>query len=593
MLDGLRNVARVIERGARKRWLLLFALAVAVSVSEIVGAFLIFVLLGLISSPDAAVQLPVIGDVRALFPNVADRDLVAYVAGFVACFFVVRGALYLIQSYLQNRVAQNLGVQLSSRLLRGYLRMPYARHLERNSAELVRTAFSSVNEIVAGVLIPVVAVIAESLIVLGVFAALLLVAPAVTLLAALSIGLLVLFLLRVIQPRMASLGVLNQEVIGTTYKVLQQSLEGVRDIKVLGREPYFERQFSQSRATAARTMYLRNVLLDAPRAVVETALVILIVVFLVVAVRRSTQPQDLLAVLGLFAYAVLRVLPSVNRIVANANSIRYGGAAVDLVLADLDALDTGPWQPLPSQPTLPFERCLEVSHVSFAFSPDGPLVLDVVDLTVRRGESIGVVGPTGAGKSTLLDVVLGLLRPTHGQVLVDGVDVQSDLTGWHRQLGVVPQLVFLVDDTLRGNIALGEGPEEIDEQALRDAVRIAQLEDVVAGLDQGLDTVVGERGVRLSGGQRQRVAIARALYRRPSILVFDEGTSALDARTEAAFTASLEALHGEKTIFTVAHRLGTVRNHDRIVVLEHGRVADIGTYDELLARSSTFRSIAG
>lgn len=219
-------------------------------------------------------------------------------------------------------------------------------------------------------------------------------------------------------------------------------------------------------------------------------------------------------------------------------------------------------------------------------------MLSGISLTVPKGTSLGIVGPTGAGKTTLVDIMIGLLPPTTGRVIVDGTDIQSDVRAWQRRLGIVPQTVFLIDDTLRRNVALGLDDSEIDGQRVRDAVQLAQLDSVVAELPNGLETRVAERGIRLSGGQRQRVAIARALYRQPSLLVFDEGTSALDHLTENELVKEVESLRGERTIILVAHRLSTIRRCDQVAFLDKGELVDLGSYEELVARNNTFKALA-
>jgi ATP-binding cassette subfamily C protein len=230
--------------------------------------------------------------------------------------------------------------------------------------------------------------------------------------------------------------------------------------------------------------------------------------------------------------------------------------------------------------------------VSYAYDAGGASVLDDVSLAIRRGESIGIVGHTGAGKSTLVDLLLGLLQPTAGRISVDGRDRRQHARWWQRQIGYVPQAFFVTDDTLRRNIAFGIPDAEIDERRVQRAARVAQLEEVVAGLPQGLDTFVGERGIRLSGGQRQRVVIARALYHEPQVLVFDEATSALDNQTEREIARAIEALHGAITLIVIAHRLSTVRGCDRLIFLDQGRVAGVGSYEELMAGDARFRAVA-
>jgi ATP-binding cassette subfamily C protein len=242
------------------------------------------------------------------------------------------------------------------------------------------------------------------------------------------------------------------------------------------------------------------------------------------------------------------------------------------------------------EPRLRYGIALE--NVSYTY-PGAPLpALCDVSMTIRRGESVGFVGPTGAGKSTLVDVVIGLLPPSTGRVAIDGVELTAERArAWRRRLGYVPQSIFLLDDTIRRNVALGIPAAEIDEAKVRQAVQLAQLGDFVAGLPEGLDTTVGERGVRLSGGERQRIGIARALYHDPDVLVFDEATSALDGVTETAIASAIRALEGRKTVLMIAHRLTTVRNCDRIALIVSGRLADCGTFDELLAAREDFRRL--
>jgi ATP-binding cassette subfamily C protein len=231
--------------------------------------------------------------------------------------------------------------------------------------------------------------------------------------------------------------------------------------------------------------------------------------------------------------------------------------------------------------------------VSYAYAGESDAVLVDVSLTIARGESIGLVGPSGSGKSTLVDLLLGLLEPTAGRITVDGRDVASTLGSWQRQIGYVPQEPFILDDTIRRNVAFGIADREIDDRRVTTALKLAQLADFVTTLPRGLDTMLGERGTRLSGGQRQRVAVARALYHEPDVLVFDEATSALDTVTERDLIDSLEALRGVKTLVVIAHRLTTVRRCDRLALLRDGRLAAVGSYDELLARDAGFRAMAG
>jgi ATP-binding cassette, subfamily B, bacterial PglK len=278
-------------------------------------------------------------------------------------------------------------------------------------------------------------------------------------------------------------------------------------------------------------------------------------------------------------------LPSLHLLVYRFNRIGTGDASVQAVARDWNEL--GPYVEGSGEAEVgsAMTKSVEFDGVSFAYEDShggaGEPALSQIDLAIRRGESIGIVGPTGSGKTTLVDLLLGVLEPTEGTIRVDGRDIRLSLRAWQRQIGYVPQTVYLIDDTIRRNIALGLEDSEIEEARVLEAARDAQLDGFLSGLAGGLDTVAGERGVRLSGGERQRIAVARALYRRPTVLIFDEATAALDNITEQALTATIHGLHGRITTVFIAHRLSTVQSCDRLIFLRDGEIADVGTYAEL------------
>jgi ATP-binding cassette subfamily C protein len=404
---------------------------------------------------------------------------------------------------------------------------------------------------------------------------------------------LVLLSLRAVARVLGRLGNITKRSVKESLGSLQESLHGIRDIKVLGRERFFAEKFRSARELLARAKYLYPTVSSIPSLVIETLLVVFILGFVAFGSGDSAVAGASLPVLGLFAYAGLRMIPAMSGIVSSVNQIRYGGAAVETVATNLEMIDNDS-DAMPTGVAAPmdFRDRIELDRVEFSYET-GSEVLKGIDLVIRRGESIGVVGTTGAGKSTLIDLILGLLHPTAGQITVDGHPLHHDLRSWRACLGLVPQSIFLLDDTMRSNIAYGIKDADIDEQALHDAVELSQLRAFIDSLAEGLDTVVGERGVRISGGQRQRVAIARALYRKPEVLIFDEGTASLDNLTEAALLRALEDLKGAHTIITVAHRLTTVKSCDRIILLADGEIVDEGTYEDLRTRNVTFREMTG
>jgi ATP-binding cassette subfamily C protein len=570
-----------------------FALSLLQAALEAAVALVVFALLQTITDPGAPLTLPLIGDLEEAFPSVERDALFAYAGGVIGLFFILRGAVSIFQVYLQARVAQNTGVEIAQRLVRGYLAMPYPFHLHRNSAELIRNATSSVNAIVGYVLVPLATVLTQSFLAVGLAVVLLGTAPLATLGAGTVLAVLVFVLLRSIHPRVKGYGQLSQDMSKAVLQVMQQSFQGFREVVLLRCASYFERRFVKARGGLARARFLSATLAEAPRVVIETVSMLFIVAFFTYATVATASDEEAVAVLGLFAYAVLRMIPALNRIVVALNMLPFGGPAMQAVCRDIElAADVSRPSPRPeaASPRALLQRELVMENVSFTYEgTDEPVIRDV-SIHIARGEAFGFAGSTGGGKTTCVDLLTGLLMPTQGRVLVDGVDVSGDSAAdWQRQLGIVPQTVFLLDDTLRRNIAFGIEDPEIDDERVAAAIQLAQLQEFVASLPEGRETLVGERGVRLSGGQRQRVAIARALYRDPAVLFLDEGTSALDRLTEVEIMEALQALKGERTIIMVAHRLTTLRGCDRIVIFEYGRVVDLGTYDELESRNEQFR----
>ena len=590
----LRSLHRIFELlGSEKpgRWLALAVGALLVSVLEMVGALLVFLLLALISDPSGGLQVPLFGDLRRFFGDVAHMTFLLWAAAAMASFFVVRMCAQVGFAYLKQRVAHNAAARLSSKLTRGYLRLPYAFHLRRSSAELVRNAHQNLENLAAHSFLAATLVVAELILVAGLVTVMIIVAPLAAILAALVVGTASMALLAIVQPALQRLGARAQDARRRTLGLLQQSLHGIRDIKVLARESYFASAYAQDRGRLARSLYLRGAALELPRLVIETSLVFFILLLFGFSVAAGMASHELLSTLGLFAYAGLRIQPSLQKLVSGLNSVRFSSSAVEEVLDDLRLIDRLEAEPARTA-TISFKRDLRLEDVSFDYEGSSRPAITNVDLSIAKGELIGICGPSGGGKTTLVDLIVGLLDPSSGRVRVDGTDVNEARDSWFRMLGVVPQMIFLLDDTLRRNIALGVPDGEVDEKAVLEAAQVAQLEETISRLPDGLDTVVGERGVRLSGGQRQRVAIARALYRRPEVLVFDEGTSALDTGTESVLISALECLRGQHTIILVAHRLSTVRGCDRIAYVDNGRVAGVGRFDELERENAGFKELA-
>jgi ATP-binding cassette, subfamily B, bacterial PglK len=591
LVRTIKQALHLMAYDHRGRWVLLVILALVASGFEMVGAILVYVLLALVIDPSGSVELPVLGDLQALFAGRDEQTVLIGLAIAMGVFFALRAVVQISVTYVQQRVAHNAGARLSNRIVEGYLRLPYAMHLQRSTAELIRNGHQAVREMVVHVFIPLIRVAAETALTIGMIIVLVAIAPAATALAVAVVGGAALLVLLAVQSRLRFHGRVVHDASQTTLATVQESLQGVRDIKVLGREREFGRKYAGERLRLSRASYIASTLTDVPRAVIETALIAFILIFFLVALLLGEGAQAALSVLGLFAYTGLRLQPSLQRIIGGLNELKYSAAPLRDVEADLKLVEGLSDQSRSAREPIGFERSLRLDGVSFRYEGADRDAVAGVDLEIKPGEQIGICGPTGGGKSTLVDLIIGLLEPTSGAVTVDGRALPDVIRGWQASLGVVPQMVFLIDDSLRRNIALGVPDDQVDEVALTEAIEQAQLNEFVASLPDGLATIVGERGVRISGGQRQRIAIARALYHEPAVLIMDEGTSALDTTTESMLMRAVEELRGSRTVILVAHRLSTVRGCDRVLYVEDGQVSGGGDFAELERSTPRFRSM--
>ena len=437
--------------------------------------------------------------------------------------------------------------------------------------------------IIAGGLDPTLVILTDGLVAVGLFTLLLVVEPIGTLSVLLIFGATAYFFQRFTRSRILAWGDARKFHAGKVMQHLQQGLGGVKDIMVLGREARFL-QDHEDHLVASFDVDRRYVMLQSlPRLFFESVAVIGLAVLVVVMVSSGDELSAILPTLGLFAATAFRVMPSISRILSSIQTLGYSKAFIHTVYSDLQ-LDVSPCKSHESE-IVTFNRSINLEHVSFTYASSASPALEDVSLEVRRGEAIGIIGASGAGKSTLVDVLLGLLEPSSGIVRVDDRDVRENVRGWQRQIGYVPQSIYLVDDTVRKNVAFGLNDDAIDDGAVERALRAAQLDEFVKSLPNGVETIVGERGVRLSGGQRQRIGIARALYHDPDVLVLDEATSSLDTDTERGVMEAVRELLGAKTIIIIAHRVTTVSYCTRVYKMAGGRVVGSGLPAEMTVQS--------
>ncbi len=591
MLSPLKRLGKLIDRSVMWQGGGIAILTIIGAGLEALGVGLLFPFMKFVSDPNATTSFPLAQTVFAYFNTDIYRDKILILSFALILFFLFKNIFLVAIQYLHNWFVSSNEAMLSIRLFRAYLAGAYALHLERNSAEFIRNVNSAVPTVFGSVLMGYTNLFSETLLAAAIIITLLVVETTITLFVVGFLGLGVAAYYIFVRNRLALYGILEQAASGNILQHLQQGFHSIKESKVLDRISFMVRAFQAPRLELARVMIKKKVLVGSSKMWIETITVTAVLSVLIAGIYLGLAVSEIIAILAIYAAAAFRMVPSMNRIVIALNGIRNGQHALFLVSDDIDTF-TKNVEIIDRKNVdyLPFNNTITFENLSFRYETAERESIRNISLSIAKGTSIGIVGPSGAGKTTLMDILLGLLMPTSGRILVDGENIAENLYGWRKHIGYVPQSIYINDDTLRNNVVLGLPPEEFDPELFARAIALAQLEPVIAKLEHGVDTRIGERGARLSGGQIQRVGIARALYNNPDVLIFDEATSALDNETEYEITRAIENLMGMKTIFIIAHRLSTVRNCNHIVVLKDGVIDDHGGFDDLAKRNETFRT---
>jgi ATP-binding cassette, subfamily B, bacterial PglK len=582
-MSGVQKLWSMLVPAQRRFLVLLLGLMLVGMMLETLGIGAVIPILSLMAKNNPVEKYPVLAPWLDLLGNPSHEQLVVIAMLALVGVYTVKVLFLIFLTWMQARFAYGIKSDFSLRLFTGYLRQPYTFHLQRNSAELLRNTMNQVGEM-TGAISSGMLIVTESLVCLGVLTLMLIVEPESALLVTSILGLVSWAGYRFTRGHVKRWGEGYQGYETLRFQYLREGLGAAKDVKLLGREKNFIDQYQFNNLGSAKMSRYNITLAALPRLWLELMGITGIATIVILMIGQGKPMESLMPVLGLFAAATFRIMPSANRLLGAFQNLRFSSAAFNNLHREFCLLEETKPQKEYSQ--LSFKNALVLDGVDFHYPSTEALVLKEISLSIRRGCSVGFVGSTGAGKSTLVDIILGLLVPVTGVVKVDGVDIQANLRGWQDKVGYVPQSIFLTDDTIRRNIAFGLSGDKIDEVAVVRALRAAQLEQFVNSLAKGLDTLIGEGGVRLSGGQRQRIGIARALYHDPSVLVLDEATSSLDTITESDFMEAVCALKKEKTLIIVAHRLSTVEHCDYLYKMHGGRIVEEGQPALLLSKKA-------
>ena len=493
--------------------------------------------------------------------------------------FILKNLFLFLQNVVQMRFVYTNQFATSRRMMINFMNRPYEYYLNADTAVIQRSITSDVNNMY-GLILNLLQLISE-VVVFACLVAVLLVVDAMMIITIAVLLIVVLLVIKVVlKPIMAKAGKENQEFYSGLFKWIEQSVMGIKEIKIANKEQYFINEYAKCGFGYVNAVQRYNLFNATPRLLIETVCIAGLVLYMLVVMLQGATVTEMLPQLTTFGLAAMRLIPSANRINNFLTNISYFepffmGVSDNLQEEINDenvVYDVAAYEHAKEVDKMDVHQTIELQDITYQYPNSEALIFDHAEMTVPVGSAVGIVGSSGSGKTTIVDVMLGLLQLKTGRILADGVDVQTNYEGWLKNIGYIPQTIFMIDSTIRKNVAFGYAEEDIDDNRVWEVLKEAQLDEFVRSLPEGLDTGIGERGIRISGGQRQRIGIARALYEDPEVLVLDEATSALDNDTEAAIMESINRLHGKKTLVIIAHRLQTIEKCDMVFRVENGKI---------------------
>ena len=561
MISTFKKINFLITKRQRKGLAILTLLLFVGMVLEVFGLGILIPALSIILDPEMIDKTPVLSIIRNYFSEFSDQNFLSLVLLTIVVVYLFKSLFLILITHKQNRFLSNITAYISNRLFESYLNQQYSFHLNRNASELIKNIQVEIYYLYT-FLLSLITIFIEGGLVIAVLSTLIYIEP----LGALSIGIFYGFLsvifLQFTKRKLKLWGDLRQELDAEVSKIALESLGGIKDIKILGKENFFLNQFSIKNYFKARISSNQATISQIPRFYLELISIVGLVSFIILMINHGKDVNELITVLGVFVAATFRMIPSINRIISSAQSLKFSKPSVVTVYKEIYSLSSINNENVILD-EIKFKNKIEFKNVSFGFNKNQNIIKDI-NLKINKGQTIGIIGESGSGKSTLVDQLKALHEPISGSILIDE---KSDLQlkqSWRNNIGYVSQSIYLIDNSILNNIALGVSEDMIDKARVNQLIKDVQLEKFVGNLELGIETKVGERGIQLSDGQRQRIGLARALYNNPDILILDEATSALDSKTEVEVMESINNFRTTKTIIMIAHRETTLSDCDKI-----------------------------
>lgn len=548
---------------------------------EVAGIGIVIPMVGLVIDSDTILIKKIFSTLSSF--GIKDYfDVVIFILFLFTLFFFIKSIFLTFVLWIQSKFIYNLKVSISDRLFKKYLSQKYSFHLNRNSAEFIRNINNEVDTL-SGTINFLLTLITETLISFGILFLLIIIEPIITITVIFLFGTVALIFYYFIRNKSLSWGLKRQKFDGKKIQQLQQAFGGIKEVKLRNKESFFEHIYSKFNLGSSNMSRNQSFISSFPRYWLEFLVIVcffLIVYFLKVS---GETPTSILPTLAIFGAAAFKVYPSTNKILSSAQMVRYNLPVVNLIFDEMSLKNDNLKKSQENRfdKEIKFKNKISININEFRYSTKTHKVLNKIKFEILKGESIGIIGKSGAGKSTLIDIILGLLEIDENSLIVDGKSINNNITSWQNKIGYVPQNIYLMDDSLKNNIAFGIKEHLIDDDNLKKSLQLAQLEKLVDELNEGKETFIGENGARLSGGQKQRIGIARALYSEPEILVLDESTSALDHNTEKEIFETIKRLKGTITSIIISHKVDNLSFCDKILFIDDGNIGYFGNYENL------------
>lgn len=571
----LKKLNVLLDKKQKLEMVGLVFLMIMGAVLNVLGVGLIVPVVNVVMDEHAVDNNEMLHQVYVLMGATSARQVSVLVMVSLVVVFIIKNLFLYFQTKMLFAFVYTNQFRTSQRMMKNYIRRPYEFYLNADTAVVQRSITSDVNNMYA-LILSLLQLASDCILFLFLVGYCMIQDVVMSILLAVVMILLLVVIKNVLKPILRRAGEENQEFYSGLFKHISQTVHGIKEVKVARKEKYFVDQYMRCGAGYVSAVQRYNLYNNIPKLLIETICVMSMIGYMLVQMLRGVDAGSMMQTLTAFAAAALVLLPSVNRINNSINNITYFEpffmGVSDTLQDDINEDNTDISFTIEEVEKLPVTKDITMEDISYAYPGTERKIFDHASLQIPIGSAVGIVGKTGAGKTTIVDVLLGLLQVQTGRILADGVDVMDNYKGWLKNIGYIPQMIYMLDDTIRKNIAFGIEDEEISDERVWEVLREAQLDDFVRNLPEGLDTTVGERGIRLSGGQRQRISIARALYEDPEVLILDEATAALDNDTEAAIMDSINRLHGKKTLIIIAHRLQTIEKCDSVYRVEEGKI---------------------